>query len=188
MRLARWLCAFTPAVAVLVIAGCSSDSTEGPSSTTSASSGAGGNGGNGGGATSSGSVSSSASSGTGAGGGSPFAACTDTTGSLKDCKNCCDCASQLSCQDQRACRDTCNTLGDTYFAMNPNPMPVMAPSTLGFNGDYSACTKTAATEQECKTCCDCSTNFVCGDHQYCRNWCTATFGDGGLPPPPPDGG
>ncbi len=176
---------------IIAASACSSSTTEGPDpsgGSTSSSSGSGGQGGETSSSSSSTSSSNSSSSASSSGaGGGPFAACTDTTGSLGDCKDCCDCASNLTCQEQRTCRDTCNALGDAYFAMNPNPIPVNAPSTLGPGGDYSACTAAAMTEQECKTCCDCTMNFLCGDHPYCRNACIAKFGDGGAPPPN-DGG
>ncbi len=194
-------------VPTAIFFGCSDGTTTGAGSSSSSSgtggssssSGEGGNGGTGGGASSSsassssGTSSSSSTSGSsgsssGAGGAGAFAACTDTVANVKDCKNCCECAANLSCMEQRACRDTCNALGDAYFMMNPNPMPVMAPSMLGSGGDYSACTATSADEKACKECCDCTTNFLCGDHQFCRNACTAAFGDGGAPPPVDAGG
>jgi len=184
MSLSKWI-GTSAVLSIVAIGGCSSNTSEGAASSTSATASSGTGGTGAGGMSSTGSSSGSGGSG---GVGGAFGACADTTGSLKDCKNCCDCASQLSCDDQRACRDVCNALGDAYFTMNQNPMPVVVPSDLGPSGDYSACSGTTTTEQECKACCDCSTNFVCGDHQFCRNQCIATFGDGGTPPPPPDGG
>ncbi len=108
-----------------------------------------------------------------------FGACTKTAGTMKDCKACCDCSTSVACDDHKVCREACNALGEAFFAANPSPTPVVAPSTLGAGGDYATCTS-LATEQACKDCCDCSTKYLCGDHGFCRSACSAKFGDAGV--------
>ena len=108
-------------------------------------------------------------------------ACIAAAGSLRDCKNCCDCASDSSCEVQVACRDRCNALDTAYFSNNPSARPFSADTRLGAEGDYAPCTG-LATDQECKSCCDCSGQFACGDHRFCRDACAAKFG---VAPPKP---
>jgi gluconolactonase len=95
--------------------------------------------------------------------------CLEHTRNEGECKDCCDCL-EAACASVVSCRDQCPTRN---FAQNSGFITVSAPSVLGPTGDYSACTS-AATEPECKACCDCEDRFACGDQRFCRDACAGT--------------
>lgn len=118
--------------------------------------------------------------GSGGGHDSPeYDACIDNTRDDAACKDCCDCL-DADGETRKACRDSCPTHD---FSLNTDFITVDAPSTLGPEGDYSACVE-AGSEQACKECCDASSEFECGDRRFCRDACNAA--DPGDDPPASD--
>lgn len=101
-----------------------------------------------------------------------FSSCINNTKDNPECKDCCDCLSNVDGDTRTSCRDTC-AVHD--FSKNSNFIIVTAPSTLGENGDYSTCT-TKASSAECKTCCEGSLGLQCGDYRHCRTACNNKFG------------
>lgn len=95
-----------------------------------------------------------------------YQTCLDNTENDGDCKDCCDCLS-ADVEIRKECRDNC-PLND--FSLNVEFTDFDIPSSLGKDGDYSACTG-LSSEQECKQCCDSSETLACGDFQYCRTAC-----------------
>lgn len=101
-----------------------------------------------------------------------FQACVLHTIDLPHCKDCCDCA-PIGCAELTPCRNFCK---DHDFTQNTGYLvDMLIPSTLGQNGDYSACVKENNTAQACKTCCECQKGFACGDFRYCRTLCDNSY-------------
>ncbi|MCA9538710.1 MAG: hypothetical protein KC620_07460 [Myxococcales bacterium] len=98
-----------------------------------------------------------------------YSVCTAHTPSAPDCKDCCDCLDRLTCDGATACREACDALPPDHWAALADQPPTMAPSTLGPNGDYSACFVTGE-ERACKACC-CDQPIACGDLRHCRTAC-----------------
>lgn len=95
-----------------------------------------------------------------------YSQCIENTKDLPSSKDCCDCLSG-DASVHKACRD----MAATYdFSKNTVFKTFEIPTTLGQNGDYSACTATGS-EQECKQCCENSGKYVCGDYRFCRTAC-----------------
>ena len=99
--------------------------------------------------------------------------CLENTPSEQNCKDCCDCAEELSCDEKVACRDTCVASGN--FSNKGDLTPYDPKSILGPDGDYSKCFA-EADEKSCKNCCECTGGFSCGDFRYCRDECKSFFG------------
>ncbi len=93
-------------------------------------------------------------------------ACLLHTTNEADCKDCCDCQ-DLACADVIACRDACPSLD---FSKNDDAAKLTPTTVLGPGGNYGLCTQ-AATEDACKSCCECDGNFACGDKRHCRDAC-----------------
>ena len=125
------------------------------------------------------------------------AICISNTRDNPQCKDCCDCLPNSDDQSRKTCRDTCATHD---FSANGNFISFTAPSTLGPNGDYSACL-TAGSSNDCKICCEGSLGLQCGDYRFCRTACDNRYGNangtnpqqppgnetGNIPPQPPNG-
>lgn len=115
-------------------------------------------------------------------GGSPdelTKACVERSRDEPRCKDCCDCAA-VACTESTPCRDACK-LHD--FSQNTAIVDPVVTSTLGPAGDYGACVSGNATEDACKTCCECTSNLACGDYQYCRTLCDRSYAaDAGAAP------
>ncbi len=94
------------------------------------------------------------------------AQCLNNTRHEGECKDCCD-SLTTDGAGRKACRDECPKHD---FAQNANFITVNVPSSLGPNGDYSACTLTG-DERTCKDCCDSSADVPAGDRRYCRDTC-----------------
>lgn len=98
----------------------------------------------------------------------PYSTCLEHTRDLAASKDCCDCM-DADVSVRKACRDAAATYD---FRKNTLFQEFTIPSTLGPTGDYSVCTSNG-TQDQCKQCCDTSTQFACGDFQYCRTACDA---------------
>ena len=110
-------------------------------------------------------------------------ACVNNTRDEAECKDCCD-SLDADGTARKACRDECP---NHDFAQNTDFITIDVLSSLGPEGDYSACT-TAGDERTCKECCDGSPDLQAGDRRFCRDACAAASGDGNPPPGKPGAG
>lgn len=101
-----------------------------------------------------------------------FEVCLLHTIDLPHCKDCCDCI-PVGCAEHTPCRNACMTHDFTRNTGYVTDM--LIPSTLGANGDYSACVKENTTAQDCKTCCECQKGYACGDYRHCRTVCDNSY-------------
>ncbi len=97
---------------------------------------------------------------------SVYQSCLSQTKDEAECKDCCDCLDADE-NTRKSCRDACP---NEDFDDNTDFITVDAQSVLGPNGDYSTCTG-LGNEQECKQCCDTSSEYSCGDFRFCRDAC-----------------
>ena len=104
-------------------------------------------------------------------GSADYESCINNTLDNPACKDCCDCLDD-DAKARTACRDEC-AVHD--FSQNTDFITVSAPSSLGPDGDYSACVE-GGTAPACKDCCDGASELLCGDRRYCRDACNAAFG------------
>lgn len=95
-----------------------------------------------------------------------YQTCLSNAKDLGDSKDCCDCLSG-DASLHKACRDAA---ANYDFSKNTTFKTLEIPTTLGQNGDYSACTA-SGNQQQCKQCCENSGKFVCGDFRFCRTAC-----------------
>jgi gluconolactonase len=93
-------------------------------------------------------------------------ACLNHTPGEAECKDCCD-SLETDGTGRKTCRDTCP---GHDFALNSDFITFEAPSVLGPNGDFAACTS-LESEQACKACCDGSSDLQSGDRRFCRDTC-----------------
>jgi hypothetical protein len=103
-------------------------------------------------------------------------ACLNNTRDEAECKDCCD-SLEGNGAARKACRDECP---NHDFAQNTDFITMDVPSSLGPDGDYSACTA-AGDERACKACCDDSTALQAGDRRFCRDACVAASGGDNQP-------
>jgi len=102
-----------------------------------------------------------------------FDSCIYNTKDSPECKDCCDCLSDSDGDTRTSCRDTCATHD---FSENSDFITLTVPSKFGANGDYSECVEKGSSS-ECKSCCEDSSVFECGDFRHCRTACNNAFGD-----------
>jgi len=98
---------------------------------------------------------------------SSYQTCLNNAKDLGSSKDCCDCL-EADVEVRKACRDAAATYD---FSQNTVFKTFEIPSIFGRSGHYSACIATG-TEEECKRCCDSSSEYACGDFQYCRTACS----------------
>jgi len=92
--------------------------------------------------------------------------CLTRTPNVERCIDCCDCKGDM-CDDRKSCREACASVD---YTRNDDFIAVETPSTIGSAGDYMDCFM-RGEEQVCKSCCDCSATYACGDYRYCRDVC-----------------
>ena len=97
--------------------------------------------------------------------------CLEETLDLEACIQCCDCGGSLECTQRETCRKQCETIN---FKQENRTLIIEPVTPLGKSGDYLDCFM-RGEEGACKTCCDCSVVYRCGDLPYCHAACENMF-------------
>ena len=92
--------------------------------------------------------------------------CVEHTANETDCRDCCDCR-EGACEEKKSCRDAC---ADHEYKENSNFIELHIPMDHAANYDHTPCI-VQGEERACKTCCDCSPTYLCGDLKLCRTAC-----------------